>query len=239
MNLDAIFFAAHPDDAELSCGGTIAKMVSRKKKVGIVDLTAGEMGTRGSRETRFKELNKAAIILNITVRENLRIKDGQIENNKTNQLKVIKIIRKYKPGIIFMPYQNDRHPDHSNANRLVRESAFFSGLNKLKTSFSGKNQAAFRPDKNFYFMQTYTFEPSFIVDISEFFDIKMKAVKCYSSQFYDPESKEPDTFISDKKFIEYLEARATFYGFQIGVKYGEPFYCEDNIKLDIESIFNC
>ena len=239
MNLDAIFFGAHPDDAELSCGGTIAKMVSGRKKIGIVDLTAGEMGTRGSRETRFEELKKAGRILKISVRENLGIKDGWIENNKINQLKVIKIIRKYKPGIIFMPYQNDRHPDHTNANRLVRESAFYSGLLKLKTSLSGKAQQAFRPKKNFYFMQTFTFEPSFIVDITEHFDIKMQAVRCYASQFYNPDSTEPDTFISDKKFMEYLEARAAFYGFRIGVKYGEPFYCEDNLKLDIESIFNC
>jgi bacillithiol biosynthesis deacetylase BshB1 len=239
MNLDAIFFGAHPDDAELSCGGTIAKMVSSKKKIGIVDLTAGEMGTRGSKDTRLEELKKASKILHISVRENLGIKDGWIENSKANQLKVIKIIRKYKPGIIFMPYQNDRHPDHSNASRLIRESAFYSGLIKIKTALSGKDQQAFRPKKNFYFMQTYTFEPSFIVDISEHFGIKMRAVRCYSSQFYDPDSKEPKTFISDKKFIEYLEARAAFYGFQIGVKYGEPFFCEDNLKLDIGSIFNC
>jgi bacillithiol biosynthesis deacetylase BshB1 len=239
MNLDAIFFGAHPDDAELSCGGTIAKMVSANKKIGIADLTSGELGTRGSKETRFKELEKASKVLNISVRDNLGIKDGSIENSKSNQKKIITLLRKYRPSVIFIPYEKDRHPDHQNANRLIKESAFYSGLNKIKTSFRGKTQNSFRPSKNYYFMQTYTFEPSFIVDITDYFEIKMKAVKCYSSQFYDPKSSEPNTFISDKKFIEYLEARAAFYGFQIGVKYGEPFYCEDNLKLDIDSIFNC
>ncbi len=239
MKLDVIFFAAHPDDAELSCGGTIAKMVKAGKKAGIIDLTSGELGTRGSEEIRSKELAKASNILKLTVRENLMLKDGNIENNERNRLKVISAIRTYKPTIIFLPYEYDRHPDHQHANKLIRESAFYSGLNKLETQFEGVPQQAFRPLRNIYFMQTYTFDPSFIIDITDVFETKMKAVRCYSSQFYNPKSKEPGTFISDKKFIEYLEARATFYGFQIGVKYGEPFFMEEKLKLDIDNIFNC
>ena len=149
-----------------------------------------------------------------------------------NRLKVIKLIRKYRPQIIFLPYPSDRHPDHIHSSILVKESAFYSGLEKLKTRYNGKLQAHHRPVKMIYYMQTYTFEPSFIVDITEQFEKKMKAVKCYYSQFYNKNMKGPATFISDKKFIEYIEARAAFYGFQIGVKYGEPFYIEEELKID-------
>lgn len=238
IKLDAIFFAAHPDDAELSCGGTIAAMTASKKKIGIIDLTAGELGTRGSKSTRANEAENAGKILNITVRENLGIKDGLIENNEKNRIKIITIIRKYRPDIIFMPYAKDRHPDHSHASRLITESAFYSGLIKIDTNYAGKKQTAYRPSRNFYFMQTYTFEPGFIIDVTKYFETKMKAVRCYSSQFYNPKSKEPDTFISDKKFLEYLESRASYFGFQIGVKYGEPFYSEEKIKMSIDSLFN-
>jgi bacillithiol biosynthesis deacetylase BshB1 len=237
MKLDALFFAAHPDDVELSCGGTAAKLVKTGRKVGIIDLTMGELGTRGTIEIRRKESNNAGKILNVLIRENLEIRDGNIENNEVNRLKIITTIRKYQPVIIFIPYHNDRHPDHQNANKLIRESAFYSGLQKIKTTLNGKNQPAFRPARNYYFMQTYTFEPSFIVDITNEFETKMKAIKCYSSQFYNPKSKEPETFISDKKFIEFLEARAKHYGFLIGVKYGEPYFMEDKLKLDINNLF--
>jgi bacillithiol biosynthesis deacetylase BshB1 len=239
MELDVVFFAAHPDDAELSCGGTIIKFVNSGKKVGIIDLTGGELGTRGTVEIRKREAKSASNVLKISFRDNLGIKDGNIENSSVNRAKIISAIRKYKPRIIFLPYKSDRHPDHQNANLLIKESAFYSGLPKIRTILNGTGQQPHRPHRNIYFMQTYTFEPSFIVDITNEFDTKMKAVRCYASQFYDPSSKEPKTFISDKKFIEYLEARAAFYGFMAGVKYGEPFFLEDKLKLDVRSIFEC
>lgn len=232
MKLEVIFFGAHPDDAELSCGGTIIKMVESGKKVGIIDLTRGELGTRGTDKIRAMETKNACKILGVKIRENLKLKDTSIENTYINRIKVIKLIRKYKPQIIFLPYPSDRHPDHVNTSKLVKESAFYSGLAKLKTRYNRKFQTHHRPSKMIYYMQTYTFEPSFIVDITEQFEKKMKAVKCYHSQFYNKSIKAPDTFISDKKFIEYIEARAAFYGFQIGVKYGEPFYIEEKLKID-------
>lgn len=238
MNIDALFFAAHPDDIELSCGGTVSKLVKIGKKVGIIDLTQGELGTRGSKNLRLKEAQDAGRTLGVLVRENLKFKDGNIVNSYANRLKVINVIRRFRPEIIFVPYFSDRHPDHIHASLLVKESAFYSGLMKIPTRYSGKVQNLFRPKKIIYYMQTYTFNPSFIIDISKEFGLKMKAIKCYSSQFYDPVNKEPQTFISDKKFIEYIESRSSFYGFQIGVKYGEPYYIEGNIKLNPENLFD-
>jgi len=235
MKLDVLFFAAHPDDAELSAGGTLLKFTKSSKKAGIIDLTRGELGTRGSKSIRKKESEKASGILGLTIRENLEIEDGNITNSSSNRLKIIKTIRKYRPEVIFVPYFNDRHPDHQNANKLIREAAFYSGLSKIVTKLSGKIQKSFRPVRNIYYMQTYTFEPSFIVDITDEFADKMKAVNCYASQFYSPRTKGPQTFISDKKFIEYLEARAIFYGFKIGKKYGEPFYIEEDPEYKIEN----
>ncbi|MGH2575774.1 MAG: bacillithiol biosynthesis deacetylase BshB1 [Ignavibacteria bacterium] len=237
MKLDALFFSAHPDDIELSCGGTVVKLVKMGKKIGVIDLTQGELGTRGSKEIRQKELKNASKIMGIQARENLNLKDGNIEENFKNKLKVISIIRHYKPEIVFLPYYKDRHPDHIHASNLVKESSFYSGLRKINTKRSKQSQAAYRPKKCIFYMQTYTFEPSFIIDITAEFETKMKAVKCYSSQFYNPRSKEPATFISEKKFLEYLEARARFYGFQIGTKYGEPYFVEEKLKLNSENLF--
>jgi N-acetylglucosamine malate deacetylase 1 len=232
IKLDALFFASHPDDVELSCGGTVLKLEKSGKKTGITDLTKGELSTRGNIQLRAEEAKKAGKILGIKIRENLNLHDGDITNTNANRLKVIKIIRKYKPSVVFIPYPSDRHPDHIHTSILVRESAFYSGLAKIKTTLVGKKQKQHRPAKLVYYMQTYTFEPSFIVDITNEFRKKMEAVKCYNSQFYNKQSKEPETFISDKKFLEYLEARAAFYGFQIGVKYGEPFYTEEKLNVN-------
>lgn len=233
MNLDVIVFAAHPDDAELSMGGTIHKLTSNNLKVGIVDLTKGELGTRGSAEIRQKEAFQAAIVLKVAMRENLNIPDGNIERNRENLMKVIVLLRKYKPKIIFAPYFNDRHPDHIDVSKLVKEAMFSTGLSKIKTSDKDVMQEAFRPAKLFYYMQTYTFEPSFIIDITSSFHDKMKAIRVYETQFHNPKSAEPETFISRPEFINYIESRAQFYGFQIGKHYGEPFYCEEKIELDI------
>lgn len=235
MNVDILVFGAHPDDAELSMGGTIAKFSFNSIKVGIIDLTRGELGTRGTPETRQKEAFQAAISLKLAIRENLHIPDGGISNSKENLMKVIMMIRKYKPKIIFAPYFSDRHPDHINTSKLVKEAMFASGLAKVKTSDKERGQDTYRPAKLFYYMQTYTFDPSFIVDTTGYHEVKMKAVKCYGTQFYDPKSKEPETFISKPEFINYIESRASFYGFQIGKIHGEPFFTEEKIELDLNN----
>lgn len=237
MNLDAMFFGAHPDDIELSCGGTLYNIVTGGKKAAIIDLTEGELGTRGSVELRYKESAEAAKILGAEFRRNLQIPDGNIIASPENRLNIIRLIREYKPKIIFAPYAGDRHPDHIHASGLITEAAFYSGLDKIKSELNNKNQDAYRPRRVYYYMQTYTFEPSFIVDITDSFEAKMKAVKSYKSQFYNPENSEPETFISDKKFLEYIEARAKFYGFYIGAKYGEPFFTKEKIKFPLNQLF--
>ncbi len=237
MNLDVLVFAAHPDDAELSMGGTIARFTSNGLKVGVVDLTKAELSTRGNIKTRAKETAAATKILKLKARENLGIKDGEISLSMNNLKKVVSVIRKYKPSIVFAPYFNDRHPDHIDVSNLIKRAVFSSGLEKFKTSLSGKSQTAYRPKKIFYYMQTYIFEPSFIVDISQHFQTKMKSCKAFKSQFHNPSLKKEDTFISKPEFLDYVEARAKFYGFQIRKKYGEPFYCEENIEYDFANLF--
>lgn len=236
MNLDVLIFAAHPDDAELTMAGTIAKLSCNDYKVGIIDFTRGELGTRGTAEIREKEAFQAAAILKIAVRENLLIPDGNIQRNKENLMKVVTAIRRYKPKLIFAPYFNDRHPDHIDSSKLVKEAMFVSGLAKVKTFEREVAQEAYRPKKLFYFMQTYSFEPTFIVDVSDYFELKMKAVKVFETQFYNPKSKEPETFISQPDFLSFIEARAKVYGFQIGKKFGEPFYCEEKIELELSNL---
>jgi len=236
MNLDVIVFASHPDDAEITMGGTIAKFTHNNLKVGIIDLTRGELSTRGNVETRQKETEKASAILKTAVRENLHIPDGAIVRNKENLMKLIMVLRKYKPKIVFAPYSNDRHPDHMDTSLLVKEAVFASGLAKILTFQNNILQELYRPKKIFYYMQTYTFEPSFIVDITGYHEIKMNAVKAYSTQFFDPKNTEPQTFISKPEFITYIESRSIFYGFQIGKHYGEPFYCEEKIELDLVAL---
>lgn len=234
--LDILFFGTHPDDVELCCGGTVINLVSSGKKVGIIDLTQGELGTRGNVRTRQAETKAANKVLGVKFRSNLNITDGNISNNQKNQLKIIQQIRQHKPEIIFAPYPIDRHPDHVNANKLIKESAFYSGLAKIKTKLGGKAQKPFRPKRIFYYMQTYTFVPSFITDITKSFDKKIKAMMCYKTQFYNPKSKETQTFISSKKFLDFIKTKAKFYGFQIGAKYGEPFYCETPLNISTENL---
>lgn len=232
MNLDVLVFAAHPDDAELSMGGTIARFTAKDLKVGVVDLTKAEMSTRGDVKTRAKETEAASKILKLKARENLGIKDGNISLSPESLKKVVTLIRKYKPSIVFAPYINDRHPDHIDVSKLIKRAVFSSGLEKFQTIFGGKSQLHYRPKKIFYYMQTYLFEPSFIVDVSDYFETKMKSCKAFNSQFHNPSLKKEDTFISKPEFLDYVEARARFYGFQIRKKYGEPFYCEENIEYD-------
>ena len=235
MNIDFLAFAAHPDDAELSMGGTIAKLTGAGRSFGIIDLTEGEQGTRGNTHTRYKESEDASKILGLNIRENLKLRDGNIFVDEGNTQKVISIIRKYRPKIIFAPYINDRHPDHIETSRLIKRAFFQAGLPKIPTEYEGTIQEAYRPAKIFYFAQTYEFHPTFIVDISDSFNIKMKAIKAYKTQFHVEgfNIEEPETFISTPEFIQYIEARAKTYGFKIGKKYGEPFYSEELIELDL------
>jgi len=236
MKLDVIAFAAHPDDVELSIGGTIAKFNKAGLKTGIIDLTKGELGTRGNEKIRAKEAAAAAKILGVYHRENLGIPDGKVRFSEDYLKRIVTKIRKYKPQIIFAPHFHDRHPDHIGAAELLKNAMFFSGTPKFVTKEKGIIQQAFRPKHLFYFMQTFEFDPTFINDISDTYEIKMKAVRAFSSQFYNPQSKEPETLISSKGFIDYLEARAKFYGFQIRKNYGEPFYTEERIELDLNKL---
>ena len=236
MNLDVLIFAAHPDDAELSMGGTIAAFTSSGITTGIIDFTEAELSTRGTIESRRKETELASSILNLTTRENLGLPDGELKPVKEFVQIAVSKIREYKPKIVFAPYFNDRHPDHIGAAQIVKEASFLSGLKRYETVLRDKMQEAYRPSKLFYFFQTYDAEPSFIFDISSFYDKKMQAVKAYSTQFYNPDSKEPETFISKEGFMHFLEARAEYFGFKIGKKYGEAFYCEEKIEYDFKNL---
>lgn len=233
FSLDIIAFGAHPDDVELSMGGTIISLIERGFKVGVVDLTQGELSSRGNLEIRKKETEKASKILGINYRENLKMKDGNIEVKEESIKKVVEVIRKFKPQLVFAPYFRDRHPDHENAAQLIKASVFYSGLKNFVVK--NKSLEPHRPKKTFYYMQTYPFEPTFIYDISPYFELKMEAVLAFSSQFYNPKSKEPETFISRPEFLNYLKARAEFFGFQIGKQYGEPFYCEEKIEFNFNT----
>lgn len=231
MNLDILVFAAHPDDAELGMGGTIAKLIAEGKSVGIVDFTEAELSSNGTVDSRREECAEASKILNISVRKNLKIADGNVKVGDEVKFKVIELLRKYKPQVVFAPYFNDRHPDHIGVSKIVKEAVFFSGLVKIETELNGVTQQIHRPDKLYYYMQTFEFAPSFVIDISKYFETKMKSVRAYKSQFYNPNAEGKPTFISDPKFIKMLEARARHYGFQIRKEFGEPFFSEEAIEL--------
>lgn len=231
--LDIIAFGAHPDDVEISMGGTIISLVERGFKVGIVDLTQGELGSRGNKKIRAAEAKKASEVLGIQLRVNLKMPDGNLKVTKENIEKIVNVLRMYKPTIVFAPHFKDRHPDHEYAGQLVKEACFFAGLKNF--SSNKKSITPYRPKKIFYFMLSYPFEPTFIYDISDYFDKKMEAIKSYSSQFFNPKSNENETFISRPEFLNFLRARSEFYGFLIGKYYGEPFYCEEKIEFD----FSC
>jgi N-acetylglucosamine malate deacetylase 1 len=224
MKLDILVLAAHPDDAELGCGGTIAKHVAEGYKVGIVDFTEGELGTRGSVEIRYREAAAAAEILNVSVRENLKLRDGFFQNDEEHQLKVIRAIRKFQPEIVLANAINDRHSDHGKSARLAYDASFLSGLAKIGTmGDDGASQAPWRPKAIYHFIQSQLIEPDLIVDISGHWDSKVKAIKAFRSQFFDPGSNEPETYISKPGFLKMIEARATEFGHAIGVTYGEGF----------------
>lgn len=232
MKLDILAIGAHPDDIELGCGATIAKEISLGKKVGVLDLTRGELGTRGSAEIRDEEANKSAKILGLTVRENLAFADGFFVNDKEHQLKVIEIIRKYQPDIILCNAIEDRHIDHSKGSKLVSDAAFLSGLRKIKTTLNGKDQEHWRPKHVYHYIQWNNIKPDFVIDISGFIETKLEAVKAYSSQFYNPDSNEPISPITSKNFLDSINYRAQDLGRLIGVSHGEGFTTEKFVAIE-------
>ena len=232
MKLDILAFGAHPDDIELGCGATIAKEVSLGKKVGIVDLTQGELGTRGSAELRIIEANNAAEILGVSVRENVGFADGFFTNDKKHQLEIIKMIRKYQPDIVLCNAIDDRHIDHGKGSKLVSDACFLSGLVKIETELDGKQQDKWRPKRVYHYIQWKNIEPHFVIDVSGFIHKKQAAVLAYSSQFYDPNSKEPESPITSKTFIESINYRARDLGRLIGVEYAEGFTSERYVAAE-------
>ena len=232
MKIDILAFGAHPDDVELGCGATIAKEISLGKLVGIVDLTRGELGTRGTAETRDAEAKNASKILKVSVRENLGLKDGFFKNNQKNQLEIIKILRKYQPEIVLCNAVDDRHIDHAKGSKLVSDACFLSGLVKIETSLNGSIQEPWRPKLVYHYIQWKTIEPDFVVDVSDFMDIKMEAIKAYATQFYNPNSNEPESPISSKNFLESVRFRAQDLGRLIGSNYAEGFTVERYLAVN-------
>ena len=231
MKVDVLAIGAHPDDVELGCGGTIAKLISEGKKVAILDLTQGELGTRGTNETRAIEAKNAAEILGISARENLKMKDGFLVNSEEYQLRIIKAIRTYQPEIVFCNAVDDRHPDHAKAAKLASDACFLSGLIKIETEESGKKQEKWRPKQVFHYIQWKNLEPDFVIDISGFLDKKIESCLAYKTQFYDPTSTEPTTPISSKSFLDSIAYRAQDLGRLAGVEHAEGFTTEKTLAL--------
>lgn len=232
MKLDILAFAAHPDDVELGASGTLMKHIAQGKKVGIVDLTQGELGSRGSIETRYQEAEKASEIMGIAVRVNLKMSDGFFEINEQNKRLIIEQIRRYKPAIVLANAVKDRHPDHGRASQLVSEACFLSGLVKVQSSWNNILQEAHRPKAVYHYLQDYALKPDFVVDVTEFYDRKMEAILAYSSQFFDPNSEEPETPISSKAFLSFIEARMRDLGRPIGVEFAEGFTVERYLGVE-------
>ena len=238
MKLDILAIGAHPDDIELSCGGTILSHISQGLKVGILDLTRGELGTRGSAESRAAEANAAAEILGVSVRENAGFDDGFFVNDKAHQLEIIKYVRKYQPDIILTNAIHDRHPDHARAAQLTEDAVFLSGLSKVETKLSGAIQKPFRPRSVYHYIQSLDVTPDLAVDISPYFEKKIEAIRAYKTQFHDPDSKEPETFISSPDFLEFIRARAVHFGVPMGVSYAEGYTMKRHMGVyNLKDIF--
>ncbi|WP_348811647.1 bacillithiol biosynthesis deacetylase BshB1 [Flavobacterium maritimum] len=232
MKLDILAFGAHPDDVELGCAGTILKEVSLGKTVGIVDLTRGELGTRGSAEIRDQEANAAAKILGVSVRENLNFRDGFFVNDEKHQLEIIKMIRKYRPEIVLCNAIDDRHIDHAKGSKLVSDACFLSGLMKIETVVDGEKQNCWRPKLVYHYIQWKNIEPDFVVDITGFTDKKIETILAYRSQFYDPTSNEPESPITSKNFLESLNYRSRDLGRLTGVEFAEGFTVERYLAVN-------
>lgn len=224
---DVLFTAAHPDDIELSCGGTIAKIVKSGGSAGILDLTRGEMGTRGTPATRKREAKAAARIVGAAFREQLDFGDGGLRTGRAEELQLIDALRRHRPSVVFAPWPDERHPDHARTGRLVTDACFYAGLRALETGLPPH-----RPQVVVYYMQNYVVPPSFVVDVTAQWKTKMRAIAAFKSQFHKPGSKEPETFISRKSFIDMIEARGRHFGAMIGVEFGEAFVTKQPPKID-------
>lgn len=237
MKLDILAFASHPDDIELGCAGTLIAHIADGKKVGIVDLTQGELGTRGTPQTRIEEAEEASRIMGLAARENLGLADGFFQNDREHQLKVIEMLRKYKPELVIMNAVYDRHPDHKRGSDLVSESCFKSGLKMIRTQDeAGEEQEAWRPKAVYHYIQDRFIAPDVVVDVTAHWDKKMETIRAFKSQFYNPDDSSPNTYISSPEFLEFIESRAKEMGHSIGVKYGEGFTKERNIG--VKSLFD-
>lgn len=231
MKLDILVIAAHPDDAELACSGTIAAQIAKGYKVGILDLTKGEMGTRGTPEIRMKESEESSRILGISVRENIGFKDIFFKDDDRHRLEIIKIIRKYQPEIVLANAVSDRHPDHGKGGEVASNACFMSGLRKIETTLDGIVQDPWRPKYIYHYIQNNYIKPDFVVDITDFWETKIESIKAFKSQFYDPNNKEPASFISSAEFLDFIEARAKEFGHSTMVKYGEGFTVERTLGI--------
>ncbi|MEL7149012.1 MAG: bacillithiol biosynthesis deacetylase BshB1, partial [Bacteroidota bacterium] len=220
MKLDTLVIVAHPDDAELACSGTIIQQIRNGRKVGIVDLTQGEMGTRGTPEIRLMESNDAAKIMGLAVRENLKLADVFFQNDREHQLKVIQKIRKFRPEMVITNALTDRHPDHGKGAQLVKTASFMAGLKMIETKEGNTIQSAWRPKVIYFSIQSQSLQPDLIVDVSESWSTKMEAIRAFKSQFHNPDSKEPETYISNPEFLKMIESRGKEFGHSIQVQYG-------------------
>lgn len=227
IRIDALAFSPHPDDAEMGCGGLLLKLKDKGYRTGIIDLTRSELSTNGNLETREEEIKEASKILGLDIRENLGLEDTNIKNDYDSRLKVISAIRKYRPGLVLIPFWRDRHPDHENSYKLLKDAIFISGLKKFKTGLD-----SYRPDVVINYMLHYEFKPNFIVDISQYYDKKFSAVAAYKSQFYSDVAKEAMTHIASKYFFDVINSRHQCSGLKIRAEYGEPYYIESDIKID-------
>ncbi|QEC69786.1 bacillithiol biosynthesis deacetylase BshB1 [Panacibacter ginsenosidivorans] len=223
MKVDILAFGVHPDDVELGCSGTLIASAAAGKKVAVIDLTGGELGTRGTIETRKTEAADAAKIMRLSARENLFMADGFFQNDETNIRKVITVIRKYKPEIVLCNAPEDRHPDHGRSSKLVADAAFLSGLRKIETSINDIQQEHWRPSYVFHYIQDRYLKPDFVFDISAYFEEKIKSILCYKTQFNTTDTSEPETYISNPDFLETIKGRALMFGKRIGVKYAEGY----------------
>jgi len=234
MKLDILAIGVHPDDVELGCSGTILNEVNNGKKVGILDLTQGELGTRGTIQTRYEEATKAAQTLRVSVRDNLKMRDGFFRNDETHQMQLIQALRIYQPEIVLGNILKDRHPDHGRAGNMIADACFLSGLSKIKTTdINGNEQSKWRPKIVLHYMQDWYHEPDMLIDISAVFDERMKAIECYTTQFFNGSDVqgEPQTYISTPDFLDSVIARARMFGKRIGVKYAEGFISEKKIGI--------
>lgn len=233
MKLDVLAIGVHPDDVELGCSGTLIKEIKSGKKAGIVDLTQGELGTRGTKESRYEEAAEAARIIGVSIRENLKMRDGFFRNDEEHQMQLIRVLRKYQPEIVIGNILEDRHPDHGRAGQLIYDACFLSGLKQVKTSDEGKEQDKWRPKYLLHYLQDRFYEPDVILDITDVWEQRLQSILAYKTQFHNPEANgnEPQTYISSPQFLESVIARARMLGKRIGVQFAEGFTSQKNIGI--------